>query len=173
VVHRIHDREPLQGPARPPRLAAPADRFRHVVTLPLTGDFQVVPGFNANGITQTPDGRALIIDQTATGLLFRVDPATGNTTQIDLGGALLPNADGMLLDGRTLFVVQNANNQVAVVHLNRAGTAGTVVQTLTDPRFDVPTTVAEFGNRLYLPNARFSTPPTPTTTYTAVAIRKP
>jgi sugar lactone lactonase YvrE len=143
------------------------------VTLPLTGDFQVVPGFNANGITQTPDGRGLIIDQTATGLLFRVDPQTGNTTQIDLGGALLPNADGMLLSGRTLFVVQNANNQVAVVHLNRAGTAGTVVQTLTDPRFDVPTTVAEFGNRLYLPNARFSTPPTPTTTYTAVAIRKP
>jgi sugar lactone lactonase YvrE len=143
------------------------------VTLPLTGDFQVVPGFNANGITQTPDGRGLIIDQTATGLLFRVDPATGNTTQIDLGGVTLPNADGMLLDGRTLFVVQNVNNLVAVVHLNRAGTAGTVVQTLTDPRFDVPTTVAEFGNRLYLPNARFNTPPTPTTPYNAIAIRKP
>jgi hypothetical protein len=29
------------------------------------------------------------------------------------------------------------------------------------------------GNRLYLPNARFTTPPTPDTTYNAVAIPKP
>jgi hypothetical protein len=47
-----------------------------------------------------------------------------------------------------------------------------LVKTLTDPRFDVPTTVAVFGNRLYLPNARFSTPPTPDTVYTANAIRR-
>jgi hypothetical protein len=47
------------------------------------------------------------------------------------------------------------------------------VSTVSDPRFDVPTTVASFGNRLYLPNARFSTPPTPETTYNAVAIDKP
>ena len=48
-----------------------------------------------------------------------------------------------------------------------------MTQRVTDPRFDVPTTVAEFGNRLYLVNARFSTPPTPTTTYNAVAIPRP
>jgi hypothetical protein len=30
--------------------------------------------------------------------------------------------------------------------------------------------MAAFANRLYLPNARFNTPPTPTTPYTAVAI---
>jgi hypothetical protein len=46
-----------------------------------------------------------------------------------------------------------------------------VVERLTDARFDVPTTVAAFGHRLYLPNARFTTPPTPTTQYTANAIR--
>jgi hypothetical protein len=47
-----------------------------------------------------------------------------------------------------------------------------LVKTLTDPRFDVPTTVAVFGDRLYLPNARFGTPPTPETVYTANAIRR-
>jgi hypothetical protein len=44
---------------------------------------------------------------------------------------------------------------------------------VTDPRFDVPTTVASFADRLYLPNARFSIEPTPETTYTAVAIPRP
>jgi sugar lactone lactonase YvrE len=141
-----------------------------VVTVPLSGDYVQVAGFNVNGIARTPDGRALIIVQSATGLLFRVDPATGVARTVDLGGVLMTNGDGLLLLGRTLYVVQNQLNRVAVVRLNRAGTAGEVVNTLTDPRFDIPTTVAAFGDRLYLPNARFSTPPTPDTPYTAVAI---
>jgi sugar lactone lactonase YvrE len=150
-------------------LPDPAD----VLQLPLGGEYEQVTGTNANGIAETPDGQALLIVQTATGLLFRVDPATGDATVVDLGGALLTAGDGLLVSGRTLLVVQNRLNQVAVVHLNREGTEGEIVGTLTDPRFDVPTTVAAFGNRLYLPNARFTTPPTPTTPYTAVAIRKP
>jgi len=60
-----------------------------------------------------------------------------------------------------------------VVHLNARGTAGTVVRKVTDPRFDVPTTVAAFAGRLYLPNARFSTTPTPTTPYSVNAIPRP
>ena len=71
-----------------------------------------------------PDGRALLIIQSVTGLLFRVDPSTGIATKVDLGGALLTAGDGLLLSGRTLFVVQNRLNQVAVVRLNSAGTAG-------------------------------------------------
>jgi hypothetical protein len=142
-----------------------------VETLPLTGDLVVQPGFNVNGISRTPDGRGLLVVQTNTGLLFRVDPATGVTTTVDLGGATLPAGDGILLHGRTLYAVQNQLNQVAVVRLNRSGTSGTVVDTLTDPRFDTPTTVARFGNRLYLPNARFALEPADDVTYTAVAIR--
>ncbi len=143
-----------------------------VVTVPLTGDYVHQDGFNANGIARTPDGAALLIVQSNTGRLFRVDPATGATTAVDLGGALLTNGDGLLRQGRTLFAVQNQLNRVAVVRLNNAGTAGEITGFLTDPRFDIPTTAAAFGNRLYLPNARFNTPPTPTTTYTAVAIEK-
>lgn len=148
------------------RLPGPAE----VETVPLTGDFTLEPGFNLNGISRTPDGRGLLVVQSNTGLLFRVDPGTGGTTQLDLGGATLPNGDGILLRGRTLYVVQNQLNQVAVVRLDRSGSAGTVTAELTDPGFDVPTTVAAFGPRLYLPNARFTTEPTPTTPYTAVAI---
>jgi sugar lactone lactonase YvrE len=141
-----------------------------VVTVPLSGDYQQVDGFNVNGISGTPDGAALLVIQSSTGLLFRVDPATGEATTVDLGGATLPNGDGILLRGRTLYVVQNQLNQVAVVRLDRTGGSGTVVAEITDPRFDVPTTVAAFGHRLYLPNARFGTAPTPETEYTAVAV---
>jgi sugar lactone lactonase YvrE len=142
-------------------------------TIPLTGDIAYAAGTNANGITPTPDGTGLLIVQSNKGLLFRVDPRTGATRQVDIGGETLVNGDGLLLRGRTLYAVQNRDNVVAVVHLNARGTAGTVVRRVTDPRFDVPSTVAAFGDRLYLPNARFTTTPTPTTPYSVNAIPRP
>ncbi|WP_280248327.1 SMP-30/gluconolactonase/LRE family protein [Nocardia abscessus] len=145
-----------------------------VVRRPLTGDIRYEPGaINANGIVRTPDGTGLIIIQSVTGRLFRVDPATGTTRRIDLGAETLPNGDGLLLRGSTLFVVQNRSNAIAVIALDRAGTTGAIVRRVTDPRFDVPTTVAAFGERLYLPNARYTTPPTSATPYGSVAIDSP
>ncbi|GGK80368.1 hypothetical protein Sme01_45310 [Sphaerisporangium melleum] len=140
--------------------------------VPLSGDITYGDGFNVNGITQSPDGAALLVVQSNTGKLFRVAPKTGVATLVDLGTASLVNGDGMLLEGCTLYVVQNFQNTVTVVELNGRGTSGKVVRGLTDPRFDVPTTVAAHGDRLYLPNARFSTTPTPTTPYTVVAINR-
>jgi sugar lactone lactonase YvrE len=146
----------------------PATGFR---TIPLTGAIVVDPAaVNANGIARTPDGRGLLIIQSNTGLLFRVDPATGATTAVDVGGVSLVNGDGLLLLGRTLYVVQNRLNVVTVLRLNAAGTAGRVVDHITDPRFDVPTTVAAFRDRLYLPNARFGVPMPDAVAYTAVAV---
>jgi sugar lactone lactonase YvrE len=140
--------------------------------IPLSGDFVHRAGeFNANGIAETPDRRALLISQTNTGQLHRVEP-TGVTRVVDLGGDALVGADGLLVEGRTLYVVENAVNTVTVYRLDRTGDAGTRKARITDPRFDVPTTVASFGHRLYLPNARFSTPPTPTTPYSAIAVPK-
>ncbi|GIF68367.1 hypothetical protein Ais01nite_64020 [Asanoa ishikariensis] len=145
------------------------DRFE---TVPLTGDFVFTPGAtNANGIARTPDGRNLLVVQSNTGLLFRVDE-DGVATQVDLGGVPMTNGDGLWLEGRRLYVVQNRLNQIAVVDLDRSGTRGSVVAAITSPAFDVPTTIAAYGKRLYLPNARFTTPPTPDTTYTAVAVSR-
>ncbi|SEG64579.1 Sugar lactone lactonase YvrE [Thermomonospora echinospora] len=127
-------------------------------------------GINANGIAPTPDGRDLLVVQSNQGRLLRIDPATGKATVVDLGGQTLEFGDGLLLKGRTLYVVQNRANLVAEVRLNGSGTSGRVVRRIGDSRFDVPTTVAAFGHRLYLPNARFTTPPTPATPYDAVAI---
>ncbi|WP_229401523.1 superoxide dismutase [Micromonospora okii] len=143
-----------------------------VTTIPLTGEFQQVDGaINLNGIVATPDGAGLIVVQSNTGTLFRVDPATGATTAVDVPGQSFTSGDGLLRAGRTLYVVRNRLNEIAVVRLDRAGTAGTPAGTITDGAFDVPTTVAAAHGRLYLPNARFTTAPTPTTPYTVVAVR--
>lgn len=151
--------------------ALPADSSA-VQPIPLSGDYQHVAGFNANGIDAPANGKALIIVQSATGLLFKVNRATGVTDQIDLGGATLPNGDGILLDGKMLYVVQNQLNKIAVIRLTPALNSGTLVKEITDPAFRVPTTVAQYGPWLYAVNARFGTPPTPETEYEAVKVAK-
>jgi sugar lactone lactonase YvrE len=136
-----------------------------VTAIPLAGAIIYGPGNNANGIDTTPNGKTLIIVQTNVGKLFTVNRRTGVTREIVLNEPVT-NGDGILLDGRrTLFVVRNRENKVAVVKLDKRLTSGTVVTHLTDPDFDVPTTIDEFGNRLYAVNARFTTTPTPTTPY--------
>jgi sugar lactone lactonase YvrE len=127
---------------------------------------------NLNGIAETPDHQALLVIQSSTGTLYRVDKSGGAATAVDLAGESLPNGDGLLLDGRTLYAVQNRLNLVAVLRMSRAGTSGTVLGRVGSPDFDVPTTVAKFFDRLYLPNARFGAVP-PATTFTAVAIPVP
>ncbi|HEX3291693.1 MAG TPA: hypothetical protein VHR46_09895 [Gaiella sp.] len=145
--------------------AAPAQ------SVALTGDFRLVAGFNLNGIDATPDGKTLVVVQSATGELFRVTPS-GATTEISLGGASLPNGDGLLLHGRTLYVVQNQLNKIAVVALAKGFASGTVARTITDSDLDVPTTIDRHGKSLYAVNARFGTTPAPTTPYSVVQVRR-
>ena len=140
--------------------------------VPLTGDFVLGAGFNLNGIDATPSGRTLFAVQSATGKLFTIDPKTGATKLIDLGGTTLPNGDGILLHGRTLYVVQNQLNKIAVVKLNHSLTRGVVTRTITDSDFDVPTTIAKFGKWLYAVNARFGTASGPDATYQVVQVRR-
>jgi sugar lactone lactonase YvrE len=136
--------------------------------LEITGDFEFLPGFNANGIAATPDGKTLILVQSNTGKLFSVDPDTGESRLID--APLVPNGDGILLVGPVLFVVQNRDNKIATILLDRRLRRGALVAELTDPDFDTPTTVARLGLQLYAINARFDTEPTPETTYDVVRV---
>ncbi len=149
----------------------PGDTFE---TVPLTSLGSGTPPANSNGIDATPNGKTLIIVQSDPGKLFTVDPKTGVADEIELTGMSgnVFRGDGILLDGKTLYVVQNLLNQIAVVELETDLSAGTIVGLITSPNFDVPTTIAEFGKWLYAVNARFTTPPTPDTTYTIVQVEK-
>ena len=62
-------------------------------TMPLSGDIQYTTGFNANGIAAR--GGYLILVQSNTGLLFRVNPRTGQAKLIDTGGYSVTNGDGL------------------------------------------------------------------------------
>jgi streptogramin lyase len=160
--------------SRQPVIYAVSRDLSGVTPIALTG-FPMTPGENnLNGIEAAPNGRVLLAIQSSEGVLWRIDPATGSHAPVDLGGAELTNGDGLLLIGkRTLLVVQNRSNQIAVVRLEPDYRSGSVVRTITHPDFDVPTTVARKRGSLYLPNARFTTPPMPDTDYwvTRVGLR--
>ena len=140
-------------------LADPADAFM----LPVGGDFSLAPGFNLNGIVTSRGW--LIGVQSNTGKLFRIDPSSGDATEIALGtGVDVINGDGLEVHGRTLYVVQNQNNRVEVFALGPGLASATLQRTLTGA-LDIPTTIAWVAGATYVVNARFNTPPTPTTPY--------
>lgn len=141
-------------------------------TVPLTGDLAYTTGFNVNGIDATPDGDTLVLVQSNTGRLFTAD-ASGVTAAIDLDGETVRNGDGILLDGRTLYVLQNRDNRLAVVELSPDLSTGEVVARVGHAGFDVPTTLDRFGSRLYAVNARFGTPPTAETAYWVTGLSRP
>jgi sugar lactone lactonase YvrE len=147
----------------------PAPSF---TTVNLSGDFVQGAGFNTNGIDATPNGKTLVIVQSNTGKLFTVSPSGVARTIVLAGGESVPNGDGILLDGKTLYVVQNQNNAIAKISLSANLRNGRVLQRISNAGFDVPTTIAELGSRLYAVNARFNTPPTPSTDYWITQVGK-
>ena len=137
----------------------PGGRIGVPETIPLSGPATQIVGDlpNLNGIDATPDGRMLILGHSPLGALFLVDPRTGASRTIEItGGAITPDApDGLLLDGKTLWVVENFANRLVKVELSADLTSGRIVAAVTSPLFRIPTTVAEHGNRLALINGRF------------------
>jgi hypothetical protein len=134
--------------------------------LPVSGVAQT-GGPNLNGIVAKSG--VLLVGETSTGKLFRVDPDTGIADQVDLGGELLPGPDGLELRGHTLYVV--GGGLVTVVRLGARLASGVVLGVITDPGepnnplLDVPTTGTVAAGRLWVVNARFTTPRTPDTEY--------
>jgi hypothetical protein len=143
-----------------------------VETIELGGEYVQGPGFNVNGIDATAGGEWLIIVNSGQGALYRVDPETGFALTIDLGGDAVPFGDGILLDGRILYVVQNQLNQIAVIALSRDFTSGELLTTITNDAFNVPTTIAEYGDFLYAVNAKFGAANPSETEYEVIQVEK-
>ncbi|MDN4610478.1 SMP-30/gluconolactonase/LRE family protein [Arthrobacter burdickii] len=116
----------------------------------LTGDF------NLNGITSVDRGRTLIVAHSTNEALYTVDPATGASALIETDA--LPNVDGILAKGDTLYAVQNRCNVVSRIDLSKDLSTGEVEDVIGSDAFNVPTTVALFGNTLALANAKFGVP---------------
>ena len=130
-------------------------------TLALSGPAADTSGdFNLNGIQATPDGKTLVVAHSGNGSLYTVDPDSGESATI--AGVSVPNVDGIVLQGRRLWAVQNVDNQVTGIRLSPHLTSGVVEQVITSDLFQFPTTAARFGSRLAVVNAKFDTgfPPT-------------
>jgi sugar lactone lactonase YvrE len=139
------------------RAGIPRPSFR---TLAVSGPAADTSGeFNLNGIQATANGKTLIVAHSTNGQLYTVDPRTGASATI--AGVSVPQVDGIVLEGRRLWAVQNTN-QVTRIRLGRHLTSGVVEKVITSPLFQVPTTAALFGRRLAVVNAKFDTglPPT-------------
>ncbi|MEU6077500.1 superoxide dismutase [Micromonospora sp. NPDC047074] len=140
-----------------------------VRALPLPGGLGDPTACNT-GIVEAWAGK-LIIVQARTGRLYCFDPRAGMAAQISTCGVPVTNGDGLLLQGRTLYVVRNRNNVIAKFRLNERLTRATPVDVIRDRDLDEPSAVVSFGSSLYAVNARLSVPATPRTTYCVVRVR--
>ncbi|HET9141413.1 hypothetical protein [Actinophytocola sp.] len=130
-------------------------------TLPLRGPAaEIIGDFNLNGIQATPSGRTLLVAHSTLAQVMTVNPVTGASAVI--AGVDVPNVDGLVLDDRRLWAVQNLDNLISEWRLSADLSSGRLVETITSPAFAVPTTAAKFGHRLAVVNSHFDTgiPPT-------------
>ncbi|MGY1823366.1 SMP-30/gluconolactonase/LRE family protein [Geodermatophilus sp. SYSU D00079] len=125
-------------------------------TLALSGPAADTSGqFNLNGIVATRSGGTLVVAHSGTGGLYTVDPGSGASAVV--AGVSVPDADGLVLDGRRLWVVQNPENRVVEVRLSQDLTSGTVREEITDERFQSPSTAIRYEGELAVVNAKFDT----------------
>jgi sugar lactone lactonase YvrE len=132
-----------------------------VRTLELSGPAAGRPGvFTINDIVSTPSGGTLFVAPATLGKLCRINPITGASEVV--AGVDVPEADGLVLDGRQLWAVQSFRNQISRWRLSDDLSSGTLDKVITDPLFRVPLTAVKFGNRLAVVNSHLDTgyPPT-------------
>jgi len=136
----------------------PSNPVVEVIPMP---DFGMVPGFNANGLVGDFDGKQLVIVNITSGVLYLVDTASGEASPLEIEGAeqLFPDGDGLYLNGRTLYILQNFSNKIAVVQLWEDLSGGEFIKNIPgegEPNpLRVATTIIGFGDSIYAINTNF------------------
>ncbi len=118
-------------------------------------EFAYLEGFNANGIAITDDGAYLVVVAANSGRLYRIDVATGSVATVTSQQNFV-GGDGLVLDGRTLYIVQNGLDQISVVTLSENALEATLDRVIVDERLSSAATAALVGDRLLVVNAQFA-----------------
>jgi Cu-Zn family superoxide dismutase len=116
--------------------------------------------FNLNGIVALDGGRSLIVVQSDTGKLFRIDLDAKGPSSLEIHEIAVEPlfGDGLLLDrGRLVVVTFAPEPTLTFVELDHRAERGTVVERRTDPTLHGPSTVARAGNFYLVVNADFET----------------
>jgi sugar lactone lactonase YvrE len=138
-----------------------------VEAIPVGPEIQYTAGFNLNGIVAREHGNQLIVVQSNSGKLFRIDfdddAVNGRTIQ-QIAVEPLVGGDGMLLDRGRLIVVQGGPPPtLTFVQLEGDARRGRVVDRRTDPTLRGPSTIARARQLYLVVNADFATSRTPFT----------
>ncbi|MFG3343489.1 hypothetical protein ACGF1Z_00305 [Streptomyces sp. NPDC048018] len=148
VIHRARIRNGTLGPLEP--------------WLDIRGAFPQFPAqyWLLNGIVANEDGSALLVASNGTEAVWRIGTADREVEQLRLGETSF-GPDGMVLHGRTLYAVLNygAPHGVYIAELDGDLRTGTVTHRITGEPFDLPTTLARHGCRLYVVNSQLDQPP--------------
>ena len=127
--------------------------------------------FNLNGIVARRGGRELIVVNTSSMSLFRIDINPAHTvarmiTKIDAPALA---GDGLLIDRGRLLVVTGSPAAVTELKLSSHDSRARVDMILSDPSLRGPSTIARARDRYLVVNADFATNTQP---YTVSALRR-
>ena len=129
---------------------APAEAW-----LNLTGTAIVyTTGYNLNGIAPTRDGRYLIVTQSTTRKLYRIDLATKQVSEVDVNGEAV-DGDGIQLVGHTLYAIDPRRAEIIKIAFSPDYAHGRVLSRTGDRTFAYPTGLALAGDRVLVVNSQF------------------
>ena len=115
--------------------------------------------FDLGGIVTTKDDDFLLTSQGTTGQLWRIDLTTREILQVDLDGDSIVNADGIVLKGRKLWVVQNFTRQVSLFKLDSDWESARLKRVQQTPAGKTLTTAKLAKGRLLAVDSQFGFPP--------------
>jgi hypothetical protein len=125
-------------------------------------------GVNLNGIVASRDGRTLLVVQTNTGALFRIDVGSRQINRVDVDGTNLLFGDGLLRLGNTLYVARNAANEIVELKLRADWHEAVVTTIISNHRLAFPTALAELRGRLLITNAQLNAAAAPKLPFTVL-----
>jgi sugar lactone lactonase YvrE len=143
-------RQPTLWRARAKQPAGAAEPWLDLTQTPIA----YADGFNLNGIEATRNGRTLIAVQSNTGQLWRISTRTKAVREITLPEPMTAG-DGLVLRGRTLWVVRNSFGEIVKLRLSGRLETATIVGRTKDPSFRFPTTADIARGRMLVVNSQF------------------
>jgi Cu-Zn family superoxide dismutase len=113
----------------------------------------LVSSLNLNGIVSSADGRFLLVVQTNTGKVFRIEVATRQVDEVK--GVVIPGGDGLVLDGQVLYGIHVDPAPIMRFRLSPDLLRGEAEPLHRQPALKAPTTGVMVDGRLLVVNSQF------------------
>jgi len=140
------------------RVAKERGQWKATVWADASGTIARESGFNLGGIVMTADRSALVVAQGNVGILWRFDLRTHAVSKIDIGGANVVDADGLVLQGNRLTVVRNFSKVLVTMQLRHDGRSARLISAQpTDPDRVLTTAKVLRGQMLFV-DSKFDEP---------------